>query len=426
MTSGSMVDLNVYKMGLCKVFKPDGVTFLDVWRDVELLNGFKESINGGTGVLNLTLPRSFDSFDAPNQLNSRGTVAIGNVVQYWLFGPGLPATGKLRYQGRLDAYNPAINASTNEETVVVTVTPFSSVLSDSALGGSVTFTNTDPIAMAQWFFTNNDPNTGVPYMSPLTWSSSNPTSSGIAVTYTFTNQTMDSILKTILQMLQSSGNPNWFYRVNADLTFTLNMAPTTAQHVAQMSQHVTAPAYKQDTTQLKNVIFLTGASTTNNSTNPPTTTTITSVRKGSDVATYGARYALINQSRATTQETADVLCQGALTAQDVIQYRGTVTLPDYRGDANPAIGYDIESLQVGDTFQIETIGIYPQSLWNSMKWNTNAYWDYPPGYAGNSVTIISALTYHFDSVDLELGGFQPSLSRQILTLQQAFQDFTVI
>src|SRR5438309_29195 len=131
MPTNTINDLSVYKMQQVYVFDPSG-NYLDCWQDAPLLAGFKEAINTATTPLRIQLPRSFDNFDQQGAPGSKGTVAQGNNVQFWLYGPGLPAGGKLRYQGIIDSYEPEISEN-GEELVTVSITPYDSVLGDHGI-----------------------------------------------------------------------------------------------------------------------------------------------------------------------------------------------------------------------------------------------------------------------------------------------------
>lgn len=251
--------LYAYKQQIVQVLSPSG-KFIDVWRDAPLLAGVKYAINSATQPLQVTLPRSFDDFDEGGAPGARGSIAQGNIVQYWLFGPGLSSSGLLKYQGVIDAYAPEI-AESGEERVTVTITPFDAVVGDNGILGDQSFgtpnstaSYVDPITMFNWWFSNNDPVTGHPYTYPLTLDGTNPSSSGNTSQYTFSNQQLNSIFDTIVSMLPA----NWFWRPNADKSVTLNVPPTTAQHQFVIGQHIVAPSYKKDWTKLKNYALVEG------------------------------------------------------------------------------------------------------------------------------------------------------------------------
>lgn len=418
MPSNTINDLSIYKQQQVYVYNSSGA-FLDTWQDAPLLAGFKEAINTATTPLRIQLPRSFDNFDQAGAPGSKGTVAQGNNVQFWIYGPGLPAGGKLRYQGIIDSYEPQI-AENGEESVTISITPYDSVLGDHGLTGTQAFgtpgssgTYVDAVTMFNWFFSNNDTITGLPFMSPLTLDATNPASSGNVAQYTFNKQTMNDVFTTILNLLPA----NWFFRINPDKTVTLNVAATSAQHVMYVGQNVANPLYKQDWNTLKNVIVLKGS-------NGVTGTQVVSVKTGSDVSTFGERLLLVEDTRIGDGNSASIIAQGYLNANDRVLLRSTLRVPDYRGDETSGgatgVGYDIESLKVGDTILIVD-ALSPnnskQTLWDTSTWDVD-YWDYSPGAALNQVVQIVGLSYNFDYVDLELGTLQPSQDRALWRMQQ--------
>lgn len=414
MAGGDLQDLSVHKQQMVLVFTSSG-TFIDAWRDAPLLTGFKEAVNSATTPLQVTLPRKFDSFDLAGATGALGSINQGNIVQYWLFGPGLPAAGKLRYQGIIDAYQPQI-ADTGEENVVVTLVPAGSILADHGVTGTATVgtiggTGVDTVGHFKFFFNNNDPNTSLPWMSPLTINAATATSSGNVVSYAYINENIASVWTTILQM----SPVNWFMRINADNSVVYNVPPTTAQHVFYLGQHISSVSYSQDWTGLKNVVYVTGAGT------------ITALRKGSDTSIYGERLYLYNDTRLTDPNAVTQVAQGLLAQYDLAQTRTQIRIVDYRGDLNPGLGYDIESLMVGDTCQIinpaaNAKGVEP--TWNKSKWDVD-FWDFVPGSQLSQIAVIVGLTYNFDYVDLEISTPQPNQDRQLFDIRRRFSDYTM-
>jgi hypothetical protein len=416
---GMLHDLNIYKQQLVFVYNAQG-DFLDLWRDAPLLAGFKEAINSASSTLRVQLPRSFDDYDLAGQPNSRGTIQQGNVVKYYVYGPGLPTTGQLRFQGVIDAFQPQITEN-GEESLIVTLTPFSSTFGDRGMcygqlfgQSGLTQTYVDPIQMFNFWFQNIDPFTGTTYMNPLTLDQNNPTSSNTQHSYAFINQSMKSIFDTILQMLPA----NWFYRANMDNTVTLAQSPIVPQHTFVVGQHITAPSYKLDWTQLKNIVHMRGAGG------------LTAHVSGADVDTFGERLALLADTRVTDLLTLNMLAEGALVSLDQVQLRTPIRLIDYRGVPSPSIGYDIESIQVGDTCTIldptfTPIQTFSPAYWDIAKWDEDS-WTYTFATPLNQTTVISALTYNFDYVDLELANLQPNQDVALAKIRQQFQDFTMV
>ena len=141
--------------------------------------------------------------------------------------------------------------------------------------------------------------------------------------------------------------------------------------------------------------------------------------------TIGERLYLHNESRVVDQATANALAQGDLKYYDQPMLRTKIRVPDFRGP-NPNIGYDIESIKVGDSIQIQD-NTYngASSTWDNALWDSGI-WDQSPGPALNVVGVISALQYGWHYVDLEIGLPQPSLARAVNKIQQRFTDFSVL
>ena len=403
------------KRQIVQVFTSSG-TFLDCWRDAPLLAGFKEAVNSATTPLKVQLPRPWDNYDQPGVSGSRGTVLQGNVVKYYLFGDALPATGLLRFQGFIDSIDPQISES-GEESVTVTIVPFSSSLGDHGVATSVSFgiannsaTYIDPIIMFNYWFLTAD--VYATFASPLTLDPANPTSSGRLLQYTFQSQTLLSIFQTILLMLPA----NWFFRCNADNSVTLNVAAATAQHQFIVGQHVVNPQYSLDYQQLRNDIYVTGS----------TPATIYARATGSDLSTIGQRLYTNSDNRIADSNTCTVIAQGLLNLYDRPLVRTKFRVPDYRGGSFPTLGYDIETLKVGDTLQLidPSSSAINTSLWDNAHWGSS-YWGGSYG-ALDTIAQIVSISYNWDYVDLEIGAIQPSQSAALLNLQRAFQDYTII
>lgn len=496
MGSGSTEDLTLYKRQIVRIYNPSG-QFLDVWNDAPLLTGFKEIINGATTPIAVNLPRKLDAFDSPGQANSRGTIAIGNSVEYRLYGPGLPQTGKVRFLGTIEKYEPSIDASTGAESVAVTITPYSAALGDRYITTEVAFgrssvstklktaltngtvytqiavsklsqpllagdtpilksgshtqtltvaqdasigdtsvsvnsftanfsypttttvtldfsgTYVDPIDMFNYFFNTVDTSTGLgrTYTYPLTLDPSNPASSGNALQYTFKVQPLISAFEKIRLMLPGL---NWFYRPNLDNTTTLNQAPTTPQHVFYLGQHFSNVKYSQDITNLKNVAVIQGSGSD-----------VIGNAIGSDLTLYGQRVVAKADSRITDNITASVVAQGYLNFFDQVATRAPIRIFDYRGDYNTGLGYDIESIQVGDTIEIiDTTGVNLATLWDNFLWD-NAAWDFSAGAIFNNVVTIIELDYGYDYCDIQIGSARPNYSRALTEILRDLSDYTL-
>ncbi len=442
MPSYSNMDATIQKSQIIKVYQPDGATFIDVIKDAPYLQ-FQDQVSASPSAVQLTLPRRIDAYDGSNMPNSRMTIVLGNVLKWYMFGPALPSTGLLKYQGVIDTILPQIDDS-GGETVQITVTPFGSILGDHGIIGPITFgtsgspgTYVDSGTIFSSFFTTEvDAITGHAYGYPFTLDSTNPATTGNTVSFSFQNQTLLSVLQNTLLLSPA----NYFFRMNPDKTTTFNQYPLSAPtYTLKIGQHIASIQYALDNVPRKNVIVVTGAGT------------VQAVAVGSSVAQIGARYYYKSDTRITDTNTAQTLANGLLAFFDQTQIRTKVKIPDYRGDAYAGIGFDIEQFKVGQSVQIldtkapKIAVLNAPSVWGNFNWGAGPWgatpaqlaiwglfnwgqttWGFNVGSVFNQVVPIVAINYYWNYVELELGFRQPSISRAIFNLQSKLSDITLL
>lgn len=407
--SGYPLDLHVQKIQVCRIFDQYG-TPLGVWTDASHITGFKNTVNAAEGQVKMVLPRKIDDFTAPGQLGT--TLALGNQVQVWLYGPNLPQTGLLKFNGYIDIIEPAVTEQ-QQQSVTVTLTPFSAAFGDHGYGANLQFTNVDPLAFFKYWFQNNDPITGVPYTSPMVWAPGNPTSSGVTINYLVQNQDLKSLADTTLTML----GYGWYWRPNPDLTVNIGQVSGTAQHTFLLGQHMASMSYSIDQSQRKNVIYFVGKG-------------VTAVAKGASAKPpsqggIGERLLFQQDSRITDQTSANTIANALLTVYDIAQIRAKFRLVDYRGDRS-GLGYDIENLKVGDSASVvDAHGHLLPSLYGASIYGQSHYAGSGAGQIFGAIVPIVALQYEWSYVDVELGYLAPRQDRQIAQIRKRLQDYTV-
>lgn len=434
----------INKTQIVKVYNPLGV-FLDVWRDCPLL-GWQGSSSGATAPkfavntitsqVTVTLPRRWDNYDEAGDYRGRGTIGAGNVVQFWVMDNSTLPTGKLVFQGYIDAYEPSIDDA-DHETVQVTLTPSDTTLGDVKFIGTQQFgtagapgTYVDPVTMFDWPFNNINAITNQPYTYPLTLNSDNPTTSSTVFQLQFHNQTPAEWFEAV----RTVAPQNWFWRTNIAVlganpiwdtavwdtdrwaagtgfiaqSVTFQLASTTPKHTFIVGKHINQPQYQKDYTVLKNDIYVKG-------------TAITARATSADVSIYGQRTLVIVEPRIIDQNTANRYATAVLAEQDVVNYRSTITVVDSRGDTT-GLGYDIETITQGDTCRISNPYFNAaNTLWDGALWDT-AVWDFSSTAQINQTVVIASMTYQFDNVVLELSILQPSQDRFLLNLAQQFES----
>lgn len=452
MTSYTNQDASYQKFQVVKVYGSSG-NFIDVLRDAPPLQGYKENINAAADAVRFTLPRRIDQYDGQYQPGSMNTLVEGNTVQFWLYGAGLPASGFLRYQGVIDTITPKVDES-GGESVEVLLTPFSQVLGDHAITGTVGFgtagtssTYIDTGQIFQSFFTGSykdstgttqstiDSITSQPYLYPYTLDPMSIAYTGQKVQFAFQNQSMFSASSNVLLLSPA----NYFVRMNQNKTAYFGQYSTSPTYTLLLGQHITSLQYSVDNVPRKNVIVIQGKGA------------VKATATGSSVSSIGERVYFKSDNRITDTSTAQTLANGILALYDQPQIRATVKIPDYRGDMQPGLGYDIEKFKVGETVKIvdvkapstSVLGVgstWGSFVWGSGKWgppsNTSAIWGAfnwgsalwgaSVGAVFNQIVPIMAIQYDYFSVTLQLGWRQPTLNRKLYLLESAFNDATLV
>lgn len=449
-------NLRYAKQQIIKVYDASG-NFIDIIRDAPYVS-IKDNINAASDSMTIVLPRAIDAYDGLYQPGSKNTIVLGNNVQVWVYGEGLPSTGLLKYNGIIDRVTPKIDES-GSESVEVLITPYSQLtLGDHAVTSTLTFgtagsssTYIDTGAIFQSFFTGSyinssgstisttDAITGRPYGDPYTLDPMSIAATGQKTQFAFQNQNMLSTLTNVLLL----GPNNYYYRMNHDKTTLFSKIPATANHTLKLGQHITSIEYPQDNVPRKNVIVIQGKGVTG--------TYIGSSANPANSNYVGQRVYFKADNRITDAATAQTLANGIGAIYDQTVIRAKVKIPDYRGDQLPGLGYDIEQFKIGQTVKIIDArassssisgagSVWGSFVWGRDKWGSpgalntiwggftwgNAVWGANVGSIFNTVVPIMSIQYDFFSCILELGFRQPTLNRAIYELAARFADSSLV
>jgi len=452
--SGSPQDANFQKFQVIKVYDPTGV-FLGTIDDASYITGIKDTINAASDAIHIILPRAIDAFDGQYQPGSAGTIAMGNTIQIWMYGAGIASSGILRFNGIIDTITPKLDEN-GGQSVDVLCTPYSQLaLGDHAVtttlnigtsGTSSTYIDTG--VMFSQFFTGSyvdstgttqstiDAITGNPYGAPYTMDPASASATGQKSQFSFQNQTVLSALSNVLLL----GPNNYFFRVNPNKTVFFGQIPNSPTYTLLLGQHITSIEFPQDNVPRKNVVVIQGNGT------------VKGTYTGSSVSSLGQRVYFKADNRITDTNTAQALANGIGALLDQTVIRAKVKIPDYRGDTQSGLGFDIEKFQVGETVKIVDArapassatgagSIWGGFVWGGGKWGAassgsptiwgsfnwgQATWGTSLGAIFNTVTPIMAITRSFHFAELELGFKAPSLNKKVFDIEAKMNDATLL
>jgi hypothetical protein len=314
-----------------KIYNPQGKLLTEQWNDASF-ESFNKIINGGYGECVILLPRTFEDFGENNdvRLNNRVDIYVSD---------GDTSTeiekSKIIYSGYISGYRPVIN--NGNQSVEITLLGFHTKLSKdiykSGTTTKITETATDVGTIMQNIMARYVAETTNP---PIQISNDKIETTGEVATYTYNALTYLEAIDITQQMAPGG----WFWYIDNDNFFHFKAKSTGIDHRFYFKKHFWDINVNKNMENIINEVLVSdeGANYF---------TTVRSLSQGQ----YGRR--VLKKIDKNFGDT-DVMTRYANHYLDNFSDPDIVvqlTIIDNNEDA--AFGYDIESIEVGDTVKIE-------------------------------------------------------------------------
>jgi hypothetical protein len=311
-------------------------------------SSFRKTINGGLSDLTLKLARKIDSFN-PNL-----DVSLGNRIEVWVYDEDTGVDGLLIYSGYVEQQNPYIDGG-QEYVEIVCFGLVSKLTSDVLKSGSQTrlYTKaTDGLtitvadqndaevaevlrAIVDYFNVNN----------PTFFITHNPNgidsivATGNNINYTFDAMTyLNSIEKC-----RSAAPQFWYWYLGADAMLNFKAISSTPDHTFLLSKEVKKIKASRSADSIKNILLLSDGAGT-----------YKQYKDDVSIALYGRRVKQMTDSNIKDSATMDNIGNSFIQANKDPKVRLEIEIIDSNESTK---GYDIESIQPGQTCQIVGIDI---------------------------------------------------------------------
>ncbi len=215
---------------------------------------------------------------------------------------------------------------------------------------------------------------------------------------TVTNQFNTNTIQEVINQLQSMSPLNWFFRVGTDDKIYFKLLASTPVHKFYLGRNVTYYKQEKRLENIVNYIYFTGSNFFKKY-----------INSGS-VAAYGRFTQKMVQQQVTDIATADVMANAILNRMSSPEIRIVLRVSDSNNDDGK--GYDIESINVGDSCQIFGVASKSNNLWDNSLWDTDA-WDYAVTNSAGTVLQIQKITYYPDYAELEISNRQPDIAKRV-------------
>jgi hypothetical protein len=225
---------------------------------------------------------------------------------------------------------------------------------------------------------------------------------GTEVSYTFN---VNSTLEAINKCVELAPRDWYWYLDYGSNLINFHKKKQTPDHTFNLEKDIIDAKFEKRIESIVNTIYFTGGDTGGGENLFKKYTVSESINK------YGIKAMKYSDQRVTNTTTADTIANSILEQKSFPELRVVLEILDSNNNQN--MGYDIESIKVGDTVAVRNItqqvGL---STWDYARWD-QSYWDYNI-YNLSSLTMqVIKLTYKENSVVLEASTIPTDVNKRI-------------
>lgn len=222
---------------------------------------------------------------------------------------------------------------------------------------------------------------------------------GTEVSYTFSGNTVYEGISKCLELAPTG----WYWYVDyATNLIHFHPSDTTPTHTLSLEKDLKDAKFEKRIEDLINTIYFTGGG------DPPLYKKFTNQNS---VTKYGIKAAKYIDQRVTVLETAQTITDAILSTKSEPELRVTLEVLD--NGADDGIGYDIESIKVGDVVGVrnvsQQVGL---STWDIARWD-NDYWDFNIYNLSSLQMIIQKINYKADILTIQASTIAPDVNKRI-------------
>ena len=354
---------------------------------------FVEQINAGLGNFSFYLAKKFDDF------GEGYLIKANNRVELYISDGDTGSIGRLMYSGYISTWYPKSNdqgvkidclgyfTKYAKSTLRTGTTYLLKTSSTAGLGIQSDAQNVDISAIIKALVDLNRANVINPMIN---YNTSSIPSVGANLTYTF----QDKRWSDVIAYCRDNAPANYWFYCGADNILQFKPKPSTPKHKFTLGKSIFLIDPKKGMEPVINRVIFKDQDSNG-------VDRYTLYHDTTSEGLYDDIDVIVSDNRITTTETKDNYSNNILGENKDMEADTVLTIFDNNG--NKDFGYDIESIQVGDTCQITNINTI-----TSKTFSTNMQ--------------IVKITRSMDSVICELENLRTNLSRTVASMQKAIQD----
>jgi len=315
-----------------KIYTPEGIPIAESWEDARF-EGFSKQINGGIGACIVKLGRKFDNYGEYDD------VKLNNEVQVWIVDKDTDEIGRLIYSGYISQYNPYIKADGGEGVEVTLLGYYTKLAQDIWKNGTTTTFDYGGSAtdIGTIFRSLLDRYQAEVSNSRITYDQEKVKLTSTTTEYKFEMLTY----REGIDVLKGLAPSNWFWYLDADNRMKFQGKPTTPTHRFILGRHIRSVRAIKSIEKIKNaVLFYDDGSNSG-------VAMLKLYQDADSVKDYGRRIQKIMDNRVKQTTDADKIAESFIAEHKNPNVRVIAEIIDNNED--PKMGYDIESIEPGDT-----------------------------------------------------------------------------
>jgi hypothetical protein len=366
--------------------------------DVLSIPSFTTDINGGAGAMYVRLKRDITEFGEGSDVD------LFNKVDVYVSDRQSP-NGQLIYRGYINSYAPVFE--NDQQYIEVELWGYISRLSQVMLkdgnATTVTYSSQDPANILKDVINKYRAieDIGVHYTSDsidLT---------GTTVSYTFTLNTIKEALDKIIELCPE----DWCYYIGADGTVYLQQSDIyIPDHRFTRGRDILNMRINKNLDSVVNQVYFVGDGI------------FTLNETSGSIGTWGTRAIKKVDERVSLAGTASAMTDKILTESSSPKTLVDIEIVD-TGRRSDGLGYDIETINVGDSLRIDNIDFTGSSIsnWDTATWDWDV-WDYSIQESQSQILTILKTRYTGDSMYLTAGLGVPAITKRVEDINRNLEN----
>lgn len=222
---------------------------------------------------------------------------------------------------------------------------------------------------------------------------------GTTVSYTFNTSTILEAINKIVELCPE----NWYWYIDQSTNLVhLHQKNTSVDHTFSLEKDLADARFEKRIEDLTNTIYFTGGGT------PPL---YKKFQELNSVSKYGVKAIKYSDNRVKDINTAQTIANAILSTKSQPELRVELEVID--SNNNQSLGYDIETVKVGDVVAVrnvsQQVGL---SSWDIGRFD-EAYWDYNIQNLSSIQMQIQRLSYKEDTITIQASTLAVDVNKRI-------------